>query len=167
MSFLPGQEFLSLDSANEQVRSWVRDVADQRIHGTVHEKPAERFKRENLRPLGNKPPYLMQTCQLRKVAIDCLVSYKANCYSVPWQYVNQTVEIQEGSNGWLCIYHKGTLIAKHLIAEQKHQVIMDKEHYRGLSPKWENIAKVKLLPEVQVRSLEVYESLVSGGALIG
>lgn len=165
-SFLPGQEFSSLSSVNEQVMAWIRQVADQRIHGTTHEQPAQRFRRENLRILGSKPPYLLQVCQLRRVATDCLVSYSTSRYSVPWRYVHQTVEMQE-QDGQLCIYHQGNLIAKHQKAADKHQVIMNMEHYRGLSQKPESIKKIVLLPEVQIRSLDVYESLATGGVLVG
>jgi transposase len=54
-SFLPGREFSSLNHANTQGWDWIRKVADQRLHGTVHEQPAERFLREKLRPIaGNR-----------------------------------------------------------------------------------------------------------------
>lgn len=171
-SFLPGQEFSSLDAANEQVWHWVRHVADQRIHGTVHEKPAERFLRENLHSVIGKPPYLLEECQLRKVAADCLVSYQASRYSVPWRYVNQFVDIQDRSNGRLYIYHKGFLIAQHQKSERKHQVVMETEHYRDLLKKPVkkeklNVFLTTLQPDVQIRSLQVYESLATGGVVHG
>jgi transposase len=171
-SFLPGQEFSSLVAANEQVWHWVQHVADQRIHGTVHEKPAERFLRENLHSVLGKPPYLLEACQLRKVATDCLVSYQASRYSVPWRYVNQIVDIQDRSNGRLYIYHKGSLIAQHQKSERKHQVVMETEHYRDLlkrpvQKETLNIFLTTPQPDVQIRSLQVYESLATGGVLHG
>ncbi|MGE5422741.1 MAG: IS21 family transposase [Ignavibacteriales bacterium] len=171
-SFLPGKEFLSLDHANQQVQHWVTDVADQRIHGTVHERPADRFKRESLRPMAGKPCYLLQESQLRKVASDCLVSFDASRYSVPWQYVHQTVELQTAPDGWIHIYHAGKLIAQHKKAEAKYQVFMEPEHYQGLlhKPKTtlnQGYSPTLLHPEVQVRSLDVYESLAVGGGLHG
>lgn len=131
-SFLTGQEFPSLASANEQVLAWIREVADQRIHGTTHEQPAARFRRENLRPLTSRPPYVLQDWQMRRVATDCLVSYASSRYSVPWRYVHQTVELQDGGD-LISIYHQGELIATHRKAESKHQVIMNMEHYRAWS----------------------------------
>ena len=171
-SFLPGQEFSSLDTANEKVWHWIRHVADQRIHGTVHEKPAERFLRENLRSVLGKPPYLLEDCQPRKVAADCLISYQASRYSVPWRYVNQIVDIQDRSNGTLYIYYKGSLIAQHPKSERKHQVVMEPEHYRDLlkrpvQKEKQNVFHTTLLPDVQIRSLQVYESLAAGGVLHG
>lgn len=136
-SFLAGQAFPSLATANEQVLAWISEVADQRIHGTTHEQPAARFRRENLRPHTSRPPYVLQVWQMRRVATDCLVSYATNRYSVPWRYVNQTVELQERGD-MISIYHRGVLVATHRKSESKHQVIMDMEHYQGLSNKRED-----------------------------
>jgi len=158
-SFLPGRTFLSLNDLNEQVRQWIRNVADKRIHGTVHEQPAERFLRETLQPLRLHPPYTVQICQVRQVAVDCLVSYEASRYSVPWKYVRQTVEIQE-RQGQLFIYHRGVLVAQHQKATGKHKVIINSDHYRGLFKK---STLGKPAPDVEVRSLEVYEELAGGG----
>lgn len=104
---------------------------------------------------------------MRRVATDCLVSYASSRYSVPWRYVHQTIELQDGGD-LISIYHQGELIATHRKAESKHQVIMNMEHYRGLSEKQDATKKPAApLPEVEVRSLDVYASLVEGGALVG
>lgn len=171
-SFLPGKEFTSLDQANEQVHLWINRVADQRIHGTVHEKPAERFKRESLRSVVGKPGYLLQEANIRKVATDCLVSFDSSRYSVPWRYVNQAVEVQTAQEGWVHIYHDGELIARHRRSEIKHQVIMESDHYYNLlhrrtSEQQHTSTLLRLHPEVQVRSLDIYESLAVGGGLHG
>jgi len=171
-SFLLGKEFPSLVNANEQVQHWITNIADQRIHGTVHEKPAERFKRENLRSVAGKPAYILQESQIRKVAADCLVSFEANRYSVPWQYVNQAVDIQTTPGDWIHIYHSGNIIASHKRSEAKHRVVMEPEHYQNLLDKprlQQKIISSPLLlhPEVQVRSLDIYEALAAGGGLHG
>lgn len=80
------------------------------------------------------------------------------------------MDIQDRLDGSLCIYHQGTLIAKHPKSARKHQVVMNPEHYRGLLerpvPK-EPLRLVSLQPDVQVRNLQVYESLAAGGVLYG
>ncbi len=45
-NFLPGRVFRDLEDFNEQLRTWLVEVADVRIHGTTHERPIERFARE-------------------------------------------------------------------------------------------------------------------------
>lgn len=164
-SFLPGRSFSSIDHANEQVQQWIRHVADQRIHGTVHEQPAERFHRENLRPLGIRDTYRLQTCQVRKVASDCLVSYEANRYSVPWRYTRQFVDVQE-LNGFVQIYYRGKLIAEHQKVERKHQMVINPDHYSGLLKQPVPIKTPTVFdhasPDVQVRSLAIYEAIAGG-----
>ncbi|VBB09231.1 integrase catalytic core [Lucifera butyrica] len=162
-SFLPGKTFVSLDDINDQVKQWIHMVADQRIHGTVHERPAERFLREKLSPLKNHPAYVVQDCQIRKVASDCLISYEASRYSVPWKYVRQIVDIQEEC-GLIRIYHRNQLIAQHQRAPRKYQTVIDKEHYLGLFKRPESIIITQApTADVQVRSLDVYEAIAGGG----
>jgi len=45
-NFLPGRVFRDLADFNEQLVAWQAEIADVRIHGTVHERPIERFARE-------------------------------------------------------------------------------------------------------------------------
>jgi hypothetical protein len=70
-------------------------VADQRIHGTTHEKLIERFVSENLTP-ANRLPYRYEQVRVRKVPTDALVSIAAARYSVPVKYVGQTVTVHRG-----------------------------------------------------------------------
>ena len=70
-------------------------VADQRVHGTTHERPIERFARETLTPLGARAPYRYEREQVRRVPADALVAIGAARYSVPVQYVGRTVTVQE------------------------------------------------------------------------
>src|SRR4030042_99221 len=44
--FLRGKVFVSRDHLNEILAEWIANVADQRIHGTTHRKPAEMFLEE-------------------------------------------------------------------------------------------------------------------------
>lgn len=167
-SFVLGREFASLDEANQQVQQWIRQTADQRIHGTTHQKPAERFAEECLRPIGAKPPYILQSSCIRKVPNDCLVSFESNRYSVPWQYVNREVDVQPGPNNEIKIFYNGNLIAQHQRINGRFKVIADQEHYHNILKKpeskpinhWNGVN-----PEVQIRNLSVYEAI--GGDLHG
>ena len=75
-NFLPGREFRDLDDFNEQLTAWSTDIADQRIHGTTHERPIERFAREAgaLTPLADRAGFLAAMSRSRVVASDWLVS---------------------------------------------------------------------------------------------
>ena len=47
------QAGLSLDAvtANIEVRHWLKDIANERIHGTTHVRPAQRLQEECLQPI--------------------------------------------------------------------------------------------------------------------
>ena len=170
-SFLVGRSVASLEDLNVQVADWVRTVADVRIHGTVHEQPAERFLREELSPVSSQPPYALQAFAVRKVATDCLISFEASRYSVPWQYVRQLVDVQVAEER-VKIYHEGALIAEHPLANKPYQVMLQQSHYGGLGKLRDHSRSLltknspQSTPEVEIRSLDVY-ALVAGGELHG
>ena len=87
-NFWSGRTFESLSDINVQCREWLRKVNSQ-IHGTTHEVPVERWKRESLSPLSSVPAYMTRKEEIRKVSRDCYVSYKGNRYSVPWKYAGR------------------------------------------------------------------------------
>ncbi|GAB7389254.1 IS21-like element ISMac9 family transposase [Bacillaceae bacterium] len=157
--------FTGLEDLNRQVRVWLDTVANVRIHGTTHEVPVERWRKEQLKPL-NLIPFEWAERHTRKVSNDALVSYQANRYSVPYAYVGQEVHIQDDKRGMLRIYQGEKLIAEHVKAAGHHQVITQKKHFEGI--RTTSATKVpqptpRLVqhptPEVLERPLSVYEQL--------
>ena len=64
----------------------MRDVADQRVHGTTGEVPIERFRRAEagaLRSIAGIPPFERARELVRKVQADCVIDVDSNAYSVP------------------------------------------------------------------------------------
>ncbi len=55
--FFYGREFLHDEDLNHQARFWIDTTANVRIHGTLKERPIDRFKEEQhlLRPLAPRP----------------------------------------------------------------------------------------------------------------
>jgi hypothetical protein len=169
---LAGRRFGSWEALNEWLLTWCVTVADQRIHGTTHEKPIERFVSENLTP-ATRPAYRYEQVRVRKVPADALVSIAAARYSVPVNYVGQTVTVHEGAADYQ-IFCDSRLIARHE-KSARHSVVIDPEHYRGLirsgklfdpasPPRWD--PAYLGLGEVTVRDLSVYERLSQlGGEL--
>ncbi len=43
-NFMAGQEFADIQGANQHLKSWVREVAGVREHGTTHQAPLSLFK---------------------------------------------------------------------------------------------------------------------------
>jgi transposase len=56
-NFFYGRTFVSDADLNDQAERWYRTVANPRIHGTLKERPVDRFDRERefLRPLAARP----------------------------------------------------------------------------------------------------------------
>ena len=76
-NFWAGRSFESLPDINAQCQEWLQRV-NSRIHGTTHEIPYERSKKEQLNPMDSVQEYSGRIEDVRKISRDCYVSYKGN-----------------------------------------------------------------------------------------
>lgn len=169
---LYGRAFQSFEELNEKLEAWALEIADERIHGTTHEKPSVRFKDERLRSLEGKTPYRIEIDSARIVPSDALVVFKTNRYSVPWRCTGKEVALEECGER-LKICHAGVVIADHPILAGRYEQHIIPGHYEGLPrpthPKVceETAVEVSLWPyfteDVEIRDLGTYEALASGG----
>jgi transposase len=171
--FLRGKAFESLEHLNESLANWIAKVADNRIHGTTHRKPAEVFAEEQdllISHIG-KPRYHIQERAVRYVARDCMVTFETNRYSVPRRFVGKLVEVQT-DQARVLIYYQDQLVVSHARCQGKYQNQIKKEHYFGIFY-GEDLPSVSMLhfdhgpliqQDVQVRDLAFYQELVEGGA---
>jgi len=166
---LQGCEPTSLDDFNGQLRQWIWEVSNQRVHGTTHERVDGRWSQEKLRlqPIAGRLPYPFVDEELRKVARDAYVSWESNRYSVPWAYAGSPVWVRDRENQ-IEVHYGGDVIAVHPRASGKHQIITVPEHHRGI-PLGTRGPSTKILihiqqaaPTVEVRSLAAYESVAGG-----
>jgi len=169
---LYGRKFHSLEELNEKLERWCLEVADERIHGTTHEKPSLRFQTESLLSLQGKASYRIETDITRIVPADALVVYKTNRYSVPWPLVGKEAVIEE-SGERLRIHVEGRPVADHPLLGGRWQQNVISRHYEGiLTPKLrrepKRLSSVSLwaqaVEEVEIRDLASYELLVARGA---
>ena len=92
---LAGRDFESFAALEKHLVEWMAE-ADARVHGTTHERPLDRFEREEkaaLRPLPGRPLPRRQQRLKRKVANDALVDVDTVRYSVPHRLVRESVEV--------------------------------------------------------------------------
>lgn len=170
-NFLPGREFTDELDLREQLQQWQSEVADVRIHGTTHERPCDRFQREqpHLIATAGQPGFRLEASQPRIVAEDYLVSFETNRYSVPFTLIGQTVEVaRRGAR--LQIRHRSTVVAEHEVLPGKYQVRILPEHGPGAiarNPRHERSTPVShgagrcsALPEVEIRDLAVYDAVM-------
>lgn len=167
---LQGREPSCLSDLNAQLRAWVWEVANQRVHGTTHDLVAARWKTEqlSLQPLDGRPPYPYVDDELRKVARDAYVSWEGSRYSVPWNYAGRQVWVRE-RNGSVEVHFGQQRIAVHGQAGRKHAVVTEPEHHRGipLGARQDHKILIRIqdtAPVVEIRSLAVYESAAMAGA---
>jgi len=165
---LQGREPGGLADLNAQLRAWVWEVANQRIHGTTHEAVMSRWQVEqaHLLPLEKRPAYPYGDDELRKVGRDAYVSWQGSRYSVPWQFAGRSVWVREQC-GDIQVHYGEQCIAAHRKTPRGHLTATQPEHHRGIPPGARVERKILIhiqstAPVVEVRPLAAYESAFGG-----
>lgn len=168
-NFLPGRTFVDDVDLHEQLTEWSVTIADVRIHGTTHERPIERFAREqaHLVPTTSQPSSRLEARLTRIVAEDYLVNVDTHRYSVPFTLIGQTVEVLRRA-GQLVIVHRGARVAEHPELRGRHQLRLLPEHGPGASARTARRLQstrpsrptaTPALLDVEVRDLALYAAL--------
>ena len=103
-NFWPLREFADLHDVNRQMRQWLSEVANQRLHRETRELPRDRFKPEALRPLPVIPYDYRDTTEAL-VHKDLRLAFDGNRYCVPHRYVGRKLIIKADS-GSVTIYDR-------------------------------------------------------------
>jgi transposase len=103
-SFWPLREFTDLHDVNRQVRQWLVEVANQRLHQGTRERPMERFQPEALRALPIIPYDHRDTVEAL-VHKDLRLQFDGNKYCVPHRYVGQRLTVKADSSS-VTIYER-------------------------------------------------------------
>jgi transposase len=172
-NFLAGRSFVDLLDVREQWMRWNDTVADIRVHGTTHQPPVERFieEREQLMPRAARPGFKLEARFPRVVADDFLVSFDTNRYSVPFNLIGHSVEV-ERRDGRVVVHHRGRVVATHQELPGRHQLLVLPEHgpgpatrnarlRRSLRPGDNSLTPPAIV--VEQRDLATYEALVGVG----
>jgi transposase len=167
---LAGRRFRDLEDFNAYLLDWCLTVADERIHGTTHEKPSERFARgEKLISVDARAPAPRERVESRIVPRDGYVAVEANRYPVSLDWAGQRVEVRILAEE-LWITRTGTAPVRHVRLQGKHQVARWEGPPRrvatraaaALGPPKLDPLFYPALGEVEVRPLERYEAVVEG-----
>lgn len=110
-NFFAGEQFAGLADAQARVEAWCRDVAGQRIHGTLHARPAEVFAERELVALRPLPagPYDVPVFTRVKVHRDFHVEVGKALYSVPKEYQGAHLDARADA-GLVKLFHQGRLV---------------------------------------------------------
>jgi len=148
--FVRYRVFESWAHLNQLAEQWLREEADQRLHGTVKEIVAERFQREQpaLKPLP-RIRYDTSYFEFRRVSWDSYIDVRGNRYSVPAELVGQRVAVRIGLDGTLRVYQAEVLVAKHTLRSRQEGWSTVAAHHDAL---WKEV-------NVERRSLAAYEEV--------
>lgn len=177
--FWRGYDFSSIHKANEDVRLWLNETANQRIHGTHREAIHLRWNQE-IPALRKLPPadYDTSLKVFRKVYKDCQLSYNGNRYGVPYHVVGKKVMLKIKGN-LIRIYHDQELLASYREPEGKNNLVSDPRIYEQLKHDKEQLRRKygkhngkatrglvsdSLYADVIYRPLAEYEKYAIGGA---
>ncbi|MGA9525984.1 MAG: IS21 family transposase [Myxococcaceae bacterium] len=163
---LAGRRFSSFLELSAHLDRWMRDEADLRVHGTTHERPLDRFERDEaaaLRALPARPMPRREQRLRRKVAHDALVDVDTVRYSVPHHLVRDHVEVVIGDVE-VRIYRGVELVATHARSHEPHSRVVDMAHWKGL---WRTPTEEKPMPAnlpALGRTLDEYAAVIERGA---
>jgi transposase len=127
-NFWVGRRFSSLEDLQAQADLWRDTIANVRLHGTLHERPIDRFQAEKsaLLPLPTEVVIPYDVCFAR-VTSQGFIQVGSNQYSVPPLLARQQVSVHLYSSR-IIVYHEHQEVARHLRCWGKHRFIQDPAH---------------------------------------
>jgi hypothetical protein len=163
--FFLARSFRDLDDLNGQLRQWLEEVANVRVHATTRRVVAKHFAEErlHLQPLPAGP--FQATLRLeRRITRDGMVSVDGNLYSVPDSTRRRPVEVHRLVDA-VQIFEAGRLVASHPVLEGRGQRHIIGGHRRQRPPANSTTSREELLlparsgEVVSRRSLEFYAAV--------
>lgn len=129
--FFLGRSFRDMDDLNRQLRCWLDDVANARVHATTGRVVAEHFVEEQpaLKPLPAGAFNAVLALD-RRITRDGMVSVGGNLYSVPDGIGRRVVEVHSLANE-IRIFNEGALLAIHPVLDGKNQRRVADGHRRA------------------------------------
>jgi len=133
---LVGRHFDDVAGMDQAFMDWlpIRRAQVHRTHGEVISVRAETDRAA----LGALPevPYIVCERHLRSVGKDCLISFEASLYSVPWRSVRRRMRVElRVTRGEVAIWRLGPepcLLANHRRALVRGSWVVDEAHWEGL-----------------------------------
>jgi transposase len=158
---LAGRTFASFAALEQHLTQWM-DEADQRVHGTTHARPCDRFAGEEqaaLGPLPARPLPRREQRLRRRVASDAFVDVETVRYSVPYQLVRDHVDVAIDEQT-VRIFHGTALVATHARSREPFARIVEPSHLAGLWRVTTPRAPVDATLSAFGRSLAEYDAVV-------
>jgi len=141
--FIAGGTFESFEDFIFKLKDF-QEKMNSRVHKSTKTAPKELITRE-LESFSFVPDrYVGIKEEIRKVSLDCLISFNGNRYSVPWHFAGKQVWIRISKGYFLEVYSQANkMVASHKLSLEKGKVIIVNEHYRGNNRRGGNFERLK------------------------
>lgn len=85
-NFFKGRAGADVDDVAKQLRRWLDEIANVRVHGTTRRRPIDLLAEDERAALRRLPqrPYELVLWHQAKIHADCHVAFGQRLYSVPW-----------------------------------------------------------------------------------
>jgi transposase len=108
-SFWPLRDIRDLADANHQVREWLEQIANTRIHSETRERPVNRFRPDSLRPLPQLEADYRDTV-IARAHKDIRLRFDGNRYCVPPRLVGHQLTIKADSSSVTIYDHEREIV---------------------------------------------------------
>jgi hypothetical protein len=128
-NFIAGRTFINSADMRVQLKDWMENYANKRIHGTTRKVPHEEFTRKEadaLQPLPENDFTFFNRCT-RTVAPNCHIHLENNYYSVPAHLVGKEVTVSFNAS-LIRIIYAGEQIALHQKAAGTGMYVTRRSH---------------------------------------
>jgi hypothetical protein len=127
--FFYGTRWTDLDSLNLQALAWCDEVANEKVHETTLEVPADRLAEERKAlsplPLQSIPLFEQVTRRVRKDGTFC---FETNNYSVPHLYARREIIVQAHRDR-LEVFCGQEHVCSHERCHERGQLVLQEAHY--------------------------------------
>ncbi len=103
------RDIRDLHDANRQVREWLEQTANVRIHSETRERPIDRFRPDALRPLLQLEPDYRDTV-IARLHKDIRLRFDCNRYCVPPRLVGHELTIKADSSSVTIYEHQREIV---------------------------------------------------------
>jgi transposase len=164
-SFLPGRRFASPDDFNAQLTEWTA-LVNTRVRRALGCAPADRIAADRVAML-TLPPVAPETGWRASLRLprDHYVRLDSNDYSVHPAVIGRRVEVVAGLDR-VRVFCSGQVVADHERSWAWHQVITSPEHKAAAAAlRRQRVGLLRPVgpePEVEQRSLAIYDALAGG-----
>jgi transposase len=109
-NFWPLRQFSDLYDLNRQVHQWLQEVANQRLHREIRQRPVDRFQPGALRPLPALTPDYRDSVEVL-VHKDIRLYFDGNRYCVPPHLVGQHLIVKADSSVVIIYHHLKEIVS--------------------------------------------------------